>query len=111
MVTLTWDMAPSLAVLGPEHGADRVDRPLEPPRDLAVGVFQLARTPPDLIELGREPRAVRAEGLQLDFEGLPPPVALDAQMHRRLKRVDGRIQPALRALDRRFVVFLVHGPS
>src|SRR6202158_3494645 len=111
MVTLTWDMAPSLAVLGAEHGADRIDRPLEPPRDLAVGVFQIARTRPDLVELGREPRAVGAEGLQLYFEGLPPPVALDAQVHRGLQGVDGRVQPALRALDRRFVVFLIHGLS
>src|ERR1700674_466980 len=67
--------------------------------------------PPRVVGLGPGPRAAGAEGLQLDFEGLPPPVALDAQMHRRLKRVDGRIQPALRALDRRFVVLLVHGPS
>jgi hypothetical protein len=103
MVTLTWAMERAAPLNGQirvlvltiarfENGPDRFDRFIEPARDLPVGRFEPARARHGAIELSREPRTIRIEGIDLGCKRRMAALMIDSPL-------DGRFECNERVLQ------------
>src|SRR5262249_55430916 len=79
--------------------ADRLDRRIEPARDLPVGGLELPRSRHRRIELGRETRAVGVEGVDLGRQRGVTAILVNATLDRRLERLERDLQASGRRVD------------
>jgi hypothetical protein len=77
-------------LMGVEHGADRVDREIEPARDLAIGGLEAIAAGSLGIEIGGKLRSIGAKRLHLRSKPVLAVIGLAPAFRRRLERVQRR---------------------
>src|SRR5258708_4528796 len=94
IVTVTCDMTRSTGrmilstVVGLDDGTDGLDGGMEAAGDLVVGGFQRAGPRRHGVEVGGEPRAIRAERVQLIGQAQVGAIGLAAALRRSLEPVE-----------------------
>src|SRR5262245_8182241 len=106
MVTVTRDRSPwggglcRSAVMGVQHGTDRLDRAIKPPRDVPVGDLQRACPCRCGVEVARKARAVVVKRMDLRHEIVLAEIDLTPLFGRRLEPIKGKRQPPGSRFDR-----------
>src|SRR5689334_6565098 len=88
------------ALMGVQHGTDRADRGVKPPRDLPVGALERARTRHRGVEIARQPRAVVIKGMDLGHQIVLAEVDLMPLFRRPLERIKRKGKPPGGRFDR-----------
>jgi hypothetical protein len=83
-----------------DEAPDGCDRLVEPLGDLAIGALERVRARRSRVELGREPRAIGIEGMNLRSERRMTHVMLEPPLDRALEQVECGLQASCRHLDR-----------